>query len=110
MRWLWAIGLIGLWFAFGSRLGASQVLYRLPFFSHLRIPARWIILFVFALAPLSAHGLQRFAARPIRGRALPVAALAALGFAIAFACLRSAHSAFPALLRMARTMALSSRS
>jgi hypothetical protein len=104
MRWLWAIGLIGLWFAFGSRLGASQVLYRLPFFSHLRIPARWIILFVFALAPLSAHGLQRFAARPIRGRALPVAALAALGFAIAFACLRSAHSAFPALLRMAHEL------
>ncbi len=104
LRWLWAIGLAGLWFAFGSRLGASQILYRIPFFSHLRIPARWLILFVFALAPLSAHGLQRFAARPWRGRALPIAGWAALAIAISFACLRCAHGAFPALLRVAHDL------
>ncbi len=104
LLWLWAIGLIGLWFAFGYRLGASQLLYRLPFFNHLRIPARWLILFVFALATLSAHGFQRFAARPRRGRALSVALVVALALASLFAALHSARALYPLLLHFANML------
>ncbi len=54
------MGLVGLWLASGKHLGASQVLYHLPVWNNFRRPARYLILVVFALAVLSAHGLQRW--------------------------------------------------
>lgn len=70
MRLLWLIGGLGLWLAFGAHLGASQILYHVPVFNNFRRPARFLILFVFALAALSGHGFQRWTGKP-RGRGLP---------------------------------------
>ena len=36
LRLLWAAGLVGLWFAFGAHLGASQILYEVPGFNNFR--------------------------------------------------------------------------
>ena len=69
MRILWLVGLAGLWIAFGKHLGASQILYHTPVLNNFRRPARFVILFVFAIAAVSGHGLQRWIARP-RGRRL----------------------------------------
>jgi len=85
MRWLWAVGLFGLWLAFGPALGASQLQFHIPFLNDFRRPARFLILFVLGLAPLSAHGLQRWAARP--------SARGAFAFAIA-ACILAVGLAF----------------
>ncbi len=63
-RWLLAAGALGLWFAFGSNLGASQILYHIPGFNEFRRPARYLVLFVLAIALLSAHGWQRWIAKP----------------------------------------------
>jgi hypothetical protein len=98
MRWLWAVGLVGLWMAFGPRLGASQIQYHIPFFNDFRRPARFLILFVLGLSALSAHGFQRWAARP-KGRG-QLACGAALGLsALAFALLRFHPSACALLAR-----------
>jgi hypothetical protein len=94
MRWLWAVGLIGLWMAFGPRLGASQIQFHIPFFNDFRRPARFLILFVLGLSALSAHGFQRWAARPkAKGRGA-MACGGAVGLsALAFALLRFHPSA-----------------
>jgi len=80
MRILWIVGLAGLWIAFGKHLGASQILYHTPVLNNFRRPARFVILFVLAIAAVSGHGLQRWIARP-RGRRL--AARLAVGFLMA---------------------------
>lgn len=87
MRALWAMGLVGLWISLGPALGASQLQYHIPFFNDFRRPARFLILFVMALAALSAHGFQRWAARPRGLRGLAWAAAAVVP-AAAFAFLR----------------------
>lgn len=69
MRILWIIGLVGLWVAFGKHLGASQILYHMPVLNNFRRPARFVILFVMAIAAVSAHGFQLWLAHP-RGRKL----------------------------------------
>ncbi len=66
-RILWLVGLLGLWIAFGKHLGASQILYHIPVLNNFRRPARFVILFVMAIAALSGYGLQSWLARP-KGR------------------------------------------
>ncbi len=61
---LLAAGLLGLWFAFGANLGASHILHAIPGFNEFRRPARYLVLFVLALALLSGHGWQRWMAKP----------------------------------------------
>jgi hypothetical protein len=98
MRLLWIVGLLGLWIAFGAHLGASQILYHVPVMNNFRRPARFLILFVMALAALSAHGFQRWTARP-RGRRLPaVLALAGILLSAAFLALRASPGLAASLL------------
>ena len=53
-----AFGLVALSLAFGELNPLYQVLYRLPLFNLFRVPARYLYLFVFAAAFLSAVGLE----------------------------------------------------
>ncbi|MEO7426213.1 MAG: hypothetical protein ABI036_13580 [Fibrobacteria bacterium] len=78
LRWIWIMGLAGLWLAFGAHLGASQILYHLPVLNNFRRPARFLILFAFALAALSGHGLQRWLGSPRGKRSDAVVAIVAL--------------------------------
>jgi hypothetical protein len=87
LRWLWVAGLFGLWLSFGPALGASQIQYHIPFLNDFRRPARFLILFVLGLAPLSAHGLQRWAARP-RAHGAYTSAILASVLAVGLAYLR----------------------
>lgn len=98
LRWLWAVGLVGLWMAFGPHLGASQIQYHIPFFNDFRRPARFLILFVLGLSALSAHGFQRWVARPKGGGAMICGAAVGLS-ALAFAYLRFHPSACAFLAR-----------
>ena len=82
MRILWIIGLVGLWIAFGKHLGASQLLYHTPVLNNFRRPARFVILFVMAIAAGSGYGLQAWLARP-RGRR--IAGWVAIGSIVAAA-------------------------
>ncbi|MDB5103375.1 MAG: conserved rane protein of unknown function [Fibrobacteres bacterium] len=97
LRWVWILGAIGLWLSFGAHLGASQILYHVPVFNNFRRPARFLILFVLALAALSGHGFQRWLGHPRGARAAGLFAAAALAFAGGLAALRylpeTAHSA-----------------
>lgn len=70
LRLVWVVGLVGLWFAFGAHLGASQILYEVPGFNNFRRPARYLILFAFAFATLSAHGYQLWSGKPRDRRVL----------------------------------------
>jgi hypothetical protein len=64
MRWVLILGAVGLWLSFGAHLGASQILYHIPVLNNFRRPARFLILFAFAMAALSGHGFQRWLGRP----------------------------------------------
>jgi hypothetical protein len=99
LRWVLILGALGLWLSFGAHLGASQILYHIPVLNNFRRPARFLILFAFALAALSGHGFQRWLGRP-RGRGgkegagdriygvLPLAAWTALALAAGLGSLR----------------------
>lgn len=65
LRWVLILGAVGLWLSFGAHLGASQILYHIPVFNNFRRPARYLILFAFAMAALSGHGFQRWLGRPL---------------------------------------------
>lgn len=99
LRWILVLGALGLWLSFGAHLGASQILYHIPVLNNFRRPARFLILFAFAMAVLSGHGFQRWLGRPrdkggknaAGGRlagALPLTALAALAVAGGLGALR----------------------
>ncbi|MEO6096125.1 MAG: hypothetical protein ABIW76_10665, partial [Fibrobacteria bacterium] len=88
LRWLWILGAVGLWLSFGAHLGASQVLYHLPVLNNFRRPARFLILFAFAMAALSGHGLQRWLGHPRGGGLVGRFAIAALVLGGGFASLR----------------------
>lgn len=99
MRLLWIVGLLGLWLAFGAHLGASQLQYHVPVLNNLRRPARFLILFMLALAPLSAHGFQRWIGRPKGRRAAGAFALAVFGMAGLIAVVRFAPGVIDTMLR-----------
>jgi hypothetical protein len=103
-RWLWALGLVGLWLAFGKHLGASQILYHVPVLNNFRRPARFLILFAFGLAALSGHGFQRWLGRPSGRKPLGVFAIAALGLAAGLGALRLAPGGIQALLHAAENL------
>jgi hypothetical protein len=88
LRWVWILGAVGLWLSFGAHLGASQILYHLPVLNNFRRPARFLILFAFAMAALSGHGLQRWLGHPKGGRNAGRFAMAALLLGGGFAALR----------------------
>jgi hypothetical protein len=88
MRILWIIGLIGLWIAFGKHLGASQILYHLPVLNNFRRPARFVILFVMAIAALSGHGLQVWLAHPRGQRWIGIMVIGSLFLSFTFLIFR----------------------
>jgi hypothetical protein len=96
LRWVLILGALGFWFSFGAHLGASQILYHVPVLNNFRRPARFLILFAFAMAALSGHGFQRWLGRPqadgggrVTGRrAAGGVALAALALAAGLGSLR----------------------
>jgi hypothetical protein len=99
MRILWATGVVCLWFSAGAHLGAGQILYHVPVLNNFRRPARYLILFVLALAALSGHGFQRWTARDHKPRPLWMAAAVFILGAAGFYLLRFQA---PPLLELAR--------
>lgn len=104
LRWLWILGAVGLWLSFGAHLGASQILYHIPVLNNFRRPARFLILFAFAMAALSGHGLQRWLGKPKGRRQAGWFAVAALALAAGAACLRLLPEATHALLGLVQTL------
>lgn len=102
LRWLWIVGLIGLWLSFGAHLGASQILYHVPVFNNFRRPARFLILFAFAMAALSAHGMQRWLAHPKGKNPIVCLALGSLALAAGIAAVRFSPHLMHALLTLAQ--------
>ena len=98
LRWVLILGVLGLWLSFGAHLGASQILYRIPVLNNFRRPARFLILFAFAMAALSGHGFQRWLGHPKGRRAAGRFAIAALILAAGFAALRFVPGALQSVL------------
>lgn len=75
-----------IWMAIGPPYGIWQWIYWLPGFSFIRVPSRFMLLGVLALAVLAAIGFERIASRLASPRArLMAAAIAAAVLAIEFA-------------------------
>ena len=104
LRLLLILGLAGLWLSFGAHLGASQILYHVPVLNNFRRPARFLILFAFALAALSAHGLQRWLGHPRGGRWAGRFAAGALALAGGATALRFLPDAMQGLLVLIETV------
>src|SRR5690606_14360216 len=104
MRLLWIVGAAGLWLAFGAHAGASQILYEIPVLNNFRRPARYLILFVLAMAVLSGHGFQRWTGKPRAGRAAGLFAAGFLILAAALLAVRLLPAASEALSALARSL------
>jgi hypothetical protein len=70
-----AFALTALSFAFGELNPLYQVLYRLPLFNFFRVPARYLYLFVFAVAFLSAVALDMLFVIASRVKQSPIRSL-----------------------------------
>lgn len=57
---LLTVGIITLLFSLGKFTPLSKLLYHMPFMSYSRIPARFLVITIFALAALSGFGLNNF--------------------------------------------------
>ncbi|MDQ3002712.1 MAG: hypothetical protein M3Y08_15795 [Fibrobacterota bacterium] len=103
LRWVLILGAIGLWLSFGAHLGASQILYHVPVLNNFRRPARFLILFVLAMAVLSGHGFQRWLGHPKGRRAAGWFSLAALALAGSFATIRFLPEVMQSLLAVVQS-------
>lgn len=88
-RWAWA-GLTGAALALGTHTPLYALVYRvLPGFSMLRVPARWWIVVLFALAILSAEGTEKWLAnQPWKGRRFQFFSLGIAAILVSAAILR----------------------
>src|SRR5690606_12185102 len=84
--------------------GASQILYEIPVLNNFRRPARYLILFVLAMAVLSGHGFQRWTGKPRAGRAAGLFAAGFLILAAALLAVRLLPAASEALSALARSL------
>ncbi len=71
----WTLALLGvLLLAFGKYDPLTKVLYHIPIYNRFRAPGRWLFIFSFALAVLSALGLTRLKTDPGCSRRVRIAA------------------------------------
>jgi hypothetical protein len=74
--WFWAVVLLAsLLFAWGRFAPFYALLYKLPYFSTIRSPAKFIIFFSWALVILSAYGIDAFSRRQLQPAAARPAGL-----------------------------------
>jgi hypothetical protein len=78
-RWLYAgIVLLSIWFAVGPPFGIWGWVHWLPGLSFVRVPSRFILLGILALAVLAAYGFERLARRLAPTRRAAAAGVAGL--------------------------------
>lgn len=94
-RWAWA-GLTGAALALGTHTPLYALVYRLiPGFSMLRVPARWWIVVLFALAILSAKGTEKWLTnQPWKGRRFQFFGLVMTAILVSAAILRQVKPDF----------------
>jgi hypothetical protein len=79
------LALVSFWFTLGPPIGLWQWTYWMPVFSFLRVPSRFVLLEILALAILSGYGAQWLAQRVRPERAAAVVGLAGLLLVVEFA-------------------------
>jgi hypothetical protein len=80
-----ALAVIAFWFTLGPPIGLWQWTYWLPVFSFLRVPSRFVLLEVLALAVLSGFGAQWLSQQVRPARATTVIAVTGLLLLLEFA-------------------------